>query len=183
MDAKSSAVLMGRIASPYGIKGWVKVVSFAEPLENILEYLPWQLRDRNNGAITRTVRELQGKKHGKGLVVGIPGVTDRDQAAELNGLEIVVPRSSLPQPSDDSYYWTDLEGLRVETAAGNVLGRIDSLLEAGAADVMVVCGEGDSKFRQLIPFIRGEVVLKVDLDDGFVVVNWEQDKSSVTDED
>lgn len=183
MDGKNSDVLMGRVASPFGIKGWVKVMSFAEPPENILQYLPWRLRNSKSGTVVRTIETLEGKKHGKGLVVRIAGIQDRDQAEALTGLEIVVDRNQLPEPEEGSYYWSDLEGLQVATAEGVVLGKVDQMLEAGAADVMLVCGTGADNSRHLIPFLRDEIVLKVDLEAGVIQVNWTQDGSSAADGD
>jgi 16S rRNA processing protein RimM len=169
MDHEKSAVLVGKIAGAYGIKGWLKVSSFTEPPENLISYTPWQLRSLTG---LLPVEMLQGKPHGKGLVVQLDGIDDRDKAAELKGMEIVVNRDQLPEPESDHYYWADLEGLRVETSDGKLLGSVDHLLAAGASDVMVVSGEQ----RHLIPFITGEIVLNVDLAGGFIQVNWDADK-------
>jgi 16S rRNA processing protein RimM len=174
MGQKKSAVLVGRMASAFGIKGWIKISSYTSPLENIFLYTPWQLRQIGSGEISRSVELIEGKPHGKGLVAKFAGVDDRDQADSLKGLEIVVDRSQLPEPEEGLYYWADLVGLQVETAEGRSLGRVDQMLQAGAADVMLVCGEGNS--RHMIPFIRDEVILTVDLDAGFIRVNWEQER-------
>ena len=174
MGQQKSAVLVGRMASAFGIKGWIKVSSYTSPLENIFLYTPWQLRQSGSREISRTVELIEGKPHGKGLVAKFAGVDDRDQADSLKGLEIVVDRCQLPEPEEGLYYWADLVGLQVETAEGRSLGRVDQMLQAGAADVMLVCGEGNS--RHMIPFIRDEVILTVDLDAGFIRVNWEQER-------
>jgi len=176
MSKDEPVVLVGRVAGAYGIKGWIKVSSSTQPLENILAYSPWQLRNANSGAIVRQVDVVEGKLHGKGLVVRLANVADRDEAAALQGLDIAVPRSRLPAIDDGGYYWADLEGLQVETADGRSLGVIDHMLAAGAADVMAVrCAQGDSKKLVFIPFIRDEVILAVDLNAGVVQVDWDND--------
>ena len=175
MVQENSVVLIGRMASAFGIKGWVKVSSYTSPPENILQYAPWQLRQSNSGKIVRTAELIEAKKHGKGLVVKFAGIEDRDQADSIKGLEIVVERSQLPESDDGLYYWADLAGLQVETAEGKPLGRVEQMLEAGAADVMLVCGEANS--RHMIPFIRDEIILAVDLDAGIIRVNWQLDES------
>ena len=174
MDGRKSEVLLGRVAGPYGIKGWVKVTSYTQPPENILRYAPWQLG--RNGAVSRTAEVAEGKAHGKGLVARIAGVEDRNAAEELKGLEILVARDQLPEPDDGGYYWADLEGMRVVRPDGRDLGCIDQMMEAGAADVMVVTGQGG---RVLIPFIRDEVILSVDLDERIVEVDWETDENDL----
>ena len=175
MGQEKSLVLIGRLAGAFGIKGWVKISSYTSPPENILQYAPWQLRQSKSGEVVRAAELIEAKLHGKGLVAKFAGIEDRDQADNLKGLEIVIGRSQLPDPEDDRYYWADLEGLQVETVDGKSLGRVKQMLEAGAADVMLVCGEANS--RHMIPFIRGEVILAVDLDAGIIRVNWEQDVS------
>lgn len=169
MDNLSSTVLVGRIAGAYGIKGWVKVNSFTEPPENIFSYMPWQLRAINDAQSWREVKVSQGKPHGKGVVVQLEGIGDRDQAEHLRGMEIRVDRERMPEPESGHYYWSDLEGLRVDNAVGVELGRVDHMMDTGSADVMVVCGEG----RHLIPFVVGETVLAVDLDAGCIRVDWD----------
>jgi len=80
-----------------------------------------------------------------------------------------VPRSELPDPGPDSFYWTDLEGLTVRTVAGVELGVVDHLLETGANDVLVLKGERE----RLIPYVRGAVVTDVDLEQGVITVDWD----------
>jgi 16S rRNA processing protein RimM len=175
MSKQDSVVLVGRIAGPHGIKGWLKVSSDTQPADNILDYAPWQLRHAKSGAVIREAEVLDGRLHGKGLVVKLAGVADRDEASALQGLDIAVPRSRLPEIDDGSYYWADLEGLRVTAADGRPLGVVDHMRSAGAADVMAVRStQDDSKRMVFIPFIRGEVILAVDLDAGVIRVNWDE---------
>lgn len=168
MEQNKSAVLIGKIAGAYGVKGWLKVSSFTSPPENIFGYKPWYLRGRNS---TREVEVQTGRAHGKGLIVQLDGIVDRDEADRLKGMEIVVDRSQLPELEEGHYYWADLEGLRVEAGDGTELGYVDHLMEAGAADVMVVTGDK----RYLIPFVVGDIVLEVDLAAGCIRVNWDSD--------
>ena len=86
MDSEKSEVLVGRIAGAYGIKGWLKVSSYTRPLHNILDYTPWQLRDKRRSL---AVELLEGKPHGKGLIVRFAGTDDRDGADALKGMDIV----------------------------------------------------------------------------------------------
>ena len=176
MKKEEPVVLVGKVASPFGIKGWVRISSSTEPLENILDYSPWQLQRTGSGAMVRQVDVAEGKLHGKGLVVRLENVADRDEAEALKGLDIAIPRSRLPALDDGSYYWTDLEGLKVENAEGEELGFVDHMLIAGAADVMAVrTAKEVGKRFVFIPFIRGEVVLSVDLQAGTIRVDWNND--------
>jgi 16S rRNA processing protein RimM len=169
MDTQKSTMLVGNIAGAYGVKGWLKVTSYTDPLENIFKYSPWRLVSLRDGKAPREVKLVHGKLHGKGLVVQLEGIDDRDGAESLKGLGIYVERERVPDPDSGHFYWADLEGLQVETTTGTVLGRVDHLIDTGSADVMVVCGEK----RHLVPFIFGDTVLNVDLEAGCIQVDWE----------
>jgi 16S rRNA processing protein RimM len=161
-------VVLGRISGLFGVRGWVKVYSYTEPREAVLEYDRWLLSGKD-GWQEATVAE--GQRHGKTVIVRIDGYLDRDQAAALIGTEIAVPRGALPEAGTDRFYWSDLEGLRVVHCDGTELGRVAYLLETGANDVMVVKGEQE----RLVPFVMDKVVLGVDLDKGEIEVDWEWD--------
>ena len=159
---------MGRISGLFGVQGWVKVYSYTEPREAVLDYDRWLL-GRKDGWQEATVAE--GQRHGKTIIVRIDGYVDRDQAAKLVGLDIGVPREAMPETDNGRFYWSDLEGLRVLRRDGTELGKVAYLLETGANDVMVVKGDGE----RLIPFVMDKVVLGVDLDKGEIEVDWEWD--------
>jgi len=82
-----------------------------------------------------------------------------------------VPRSALPAAGEDEYYWSDLEGLRVETLEGVDLGTVDHLIETGANDVLIVRGDRE----RLIPFLRPSVVREIDLVAARIRVAWDPD--------
>ena len=159
---------MGRITGLFGVRGWVKVYSYTEPREAVLNYDRWLL-GRKDGWQEATVAE--GQRHGKTIIARLDGYVDRDQAAGLVGADIGVPREAMPETESDQYYWSDLEGLRVLHRDGTELGKLAYMLETGAHDVMVVQGEQE----RLIPFVLDKVVLGVDLDKGEIEVDWEWD--------
>lgn len=170
MDAR---VGLGRVAGTYGIRGWLRIESWTRPVANLLEYPLWYLDSPRAG----TARLLEGRAHGRGLVarVALDGgepLQDCERAAELIGARIEVPRSMLPQLPEGSYYWSDLVGLRVVGLEGVALGQVESVMENGVQDVMVVMDSGN---RRLIPFVLGPIVAAVDIAGGVVTVNWAAD--------
>jgi 16S rRNA processing protein RimM len=161
-------VLIGRISGLFGIRGWVKVYSYTEPREGILEYSTWFIKRAGSWE----AHELQaGHPQGRGIVAQLRNFDERDQATRLLGCEIAVSRDQLPELSTGEYYWTDLQGLRVENLDGVELGRISHLFETGANDVIVVQGERE----HLIPYTWGIAVRKVDLAAGLMIVDWDPD--------
>ena len=159
---------MGRVTGPYGVKGWVRVVSYTDPPEELLDYSPWYLL--RSGAWHATPVQ-EARPHGKGLVVHFPDCRDRDRAQELAGVDIGIYRSQLPETGEDEYYWCDLIGLRVVTLNNTPLGIVDHLIETGSNDVLVVRGERE----RLVPFVPGQVIAAVDLDAGEIRVDWDPD--------
>lgn len=159
-------ITVGKIAGVFGVKGWVKVFSYTEPRENILNYPSWLLR---KGVAQKTVKVIAGQPQGKSVVASLTDINDRDKAAELNGWTILIDRTQLPPTAEGEYYWADLVGLKVMTTLGVELGTVDHLLATGANDVLVVAGERE----RLIPFLRDQTVISVDLDHGEMVVDWD----------
>ena len=165
---ETKPVILGHVTGLYGVKGWVKVHSYTEPREAILDYKDWLLlRDGD----WQSVRLAEGKRHGKTVIARLEGANDRDVAATYVDDDIGVPREQLPETARDEFYWADLEGLQVVHSDGRILGKVAYLLATGANDVLVVMGDQEI----LIPFVQGEVIKDVDLAAGVINVDWEWD--------
>lgn len=160
--------MLGRIVGLFGVRGWVKVFSYTDPREAVLEYQGLLLGQNGQW---KTADVAEGQRHGKSVIAHFKGIDDRDQAEALVGAEIGVSRDALPDPTDGRYYWTDLIGMEVVHLDGTVLGTIESMLETGAHDVMVLTGDQE----RLIPFVTDKIVLNVDLAEKRVSVDWEWD--------
>ena len=170
-------LLAGKITGCHGIKGWVKIHSFTEPMENFLGYGGWMLNDREG---LKPVCFDSGKRQGKGLVAHIKGVDDRTQAESFKGLKVWVARASLPALEDGEYYWSQLQGLQVWCHEGEnrvLLGTVDYLIDTGANDVLVVkaCEGSLDERERLIPYLVDDVVTRVDLDEAVIEVDWYPD--------
>jgi len=150
----------------HGIEGWVKIHSLTEPREAIFEYQPWLL-----GESQEEIRIRQGKKHGKRLIALLEQTEGREQAEDLVNQPIAVYRDQFPELAGGEFYWMDLMGLSVQLEDGRELGKIVNMLATGANDVMVVRGDRE----RLIPFVQGQYVKSVNLDDGIVLVDWDPD--------
>jgi 16S rRNA processing protein RimM len=154
------------VVAAHGVQGQLRLQSYTEPPANLLDYKPWILvQDGREQLIERP----SGRQAGQVLVIGVPGVTERDGAMALVGAEVYVERASLPKAAPGEYYWSDLEGLEVVTIEGTSLGRVSHLFATGANDVMVVKGER----QRLIPFLPDQVVRGVDLGAGRIEVDWD----------
>ena len=159
-------VAVGRVSGLYGVRGWVKVFSYTRPRENIVNYQPWILK-RDSKADRHEVDA--GRVHGKGVIAHLSGIDDRDSAAALVGADILVERTQFAQAEENEFYWADLVGMEVVTTSGEILGVVDSLLETGANDVLVVTGDR----RRLLPFVVQDIVKDVDFTERRITVDWD----------
>lgn len=169
-------VVLGRIIAPYGVKGWLKLHPFGDDPERWREISRWWLGSDENDFSGWRAWPLQAMRlQGKGWVVKLTGVEDRNGAEQLVGQYVGAPRSALPATGQDEYYWGDLVGLAVVNEKQEALGRVVELIESGAHAVMVVkAGEGRDVVERLLPFV-GQVVKEVDVPAGVIRVDWERD--------
>ena len=171
MSKQDTHIQLGAIQGVFGIKGWLKIFSFCRPKEQILDYSNWELRTPSNA----DVYELQeGKLHGNGIVAKLQNIDDRTQAVTLVRAEIWIAKSELPDLENDEFYWFQLAGLTVISVDGEQLGRVKRMMETGANDVIVVQDETE-KQEILIPYVREQVVKRVDLEKRTITVDWQKD--------
>jgi len=168
--ASEEFIPVGKISGAFGVRGWVKVYSFTEPRGNILEYSPLFLSRQGEWI---EVEVSGGHLQGKGVVMGLANVTDRDQVQPLIGAELAIRKTQLEPADEDEFYWADLIGLSVENLDGEMLGTVDHLLETGANDVLVV--KADKQTERLIPFVVDDIVKLVDLENKVIRVDWSKD--------
>ncbi|MDW3096367.1 MAG: ribosome maturation factor RimM [Gammaproteobacteria bacterium] len=162
-------VLLGLINGLFGVKGWVKVYSYTRPRAKIVEYKHWYLGEN----FDQPIRVQQGRSQKGGVVAKLEGIDDREAAVELLDNEIWVAGDQLPSLPKNEYYWYQLIGLEVLGKDNKLLGSIKGLIETGANDVMVVSGK--DKIEHLIPYIQGQVIKSIDLEQKRMVVDWNTD--------
>ena len=169
--ASKEFIPVGKIAGVFGIKGWMKVFSYTDPRKNILSYTPLYLSVKGQWVEAKV---SNGRVQGKGIVIALENVTDPEQVLPLIGTALAIKKEQLKPTRSDEFYWSELTGLKVINLDGHVFGQVDSLVETGAHDVLVVKNE-DQKTECLIPFVLEEIIQNVDLDNGIIEVDWEVD--------
>lgn len=153
--APSDLVCVAAIATAHGVRGALRLRCFTERSEDATAFGP--VFDRHG----RERFQLTLVGHAKGGVIATaPGIDDRDQALALKGLELYVPRARLPEPGEDEFYVSDLEGLTVEGADGRAIGEVRRVDNYGAGDVIEI-RTADGRLLDL-PFDR-ETIPVVDL--------------------
>ena len=152
----------GRVADPYGVRGWLRVV-VDEP--ELLAAAPvWWI-----GGEARTVKE--SRPHSGTLLARLEGIENPEQARTLKGKAVSIPR---PEAGEGRYYWSDLVGLEVVNERGVVLGVVKQMSSNGAHDVMEVAGTKEDARTRLLPFVPA-YVKQVDLQKRRIEVEWQED--------
>ena len=172
--ARDAIVVMGDIAGPYGVRGWVKVQPVSQAPEALLDYATWWMRSPRDST-WREVRKTAGRMHSGVLLVALAGVVNREDALALRGAEVGVPRAALPRTKKDEIYWVDLEGLAVVNREGAMLGAVAEVLAHGAHPLLRVARPaGEVGPDRLIPYVAA-IVDRVDLAARRIDVDWGED--------
>ncbi|WP_099827058.1 ribosome maturation factor RimM [Oceaniglobus indicus] len=160
----SEPVCVGAITGSFGVRGDVRLKSFCADPEAIASYGPLTTEDGK----TSFTLTLQGQTKG-GFTARLSGVTSKEQADALRGTRLYAPRDRLPALPDDEFYHADLIGLSVFDTGGVLIGKVKSVLNHGAADLLELHRAGRSD-TLLLPFTL-ETVPTVDLASGRIVAD------------
>ncbi|QIP06619.1 ribosome maturation factor RimM [Bradyrhizobium symbiodeficiens] len=163
----SALVCVARIGAAHGVRGAVKLWTFTEDPFAVKRYGPLLSKDGKRQFEVATAREARDH-----LVATFKGVTTREEAERLNGIELYVAREKLPATDDDEYYHTDLIGLAAVTTDGDTLGRVLAIHNFGAGDIIEIAPLKGTTI--LLPFTNA-VVPEVDLKGGRVVIALPQE--------
>lgn len=158
-------LVVGRIGRPHGVHGELQV----DPLTDFPErFTPGAMlyAGPERGDAPSPVRVLSVRSHRDRLIVGFDTADDRDSAQLMTGLHLFIPIDEAGPLDEDTWYEHQLVGLEVVTDAGRILGRVTSLMETGAADVLIVRGAG----RELLLPMIAAVIAEIDPSAGRITV-------------
>jgi 16S rRNA processing protein RimM len=151
---------MAVIGAAHGIKGEVRVKTFTADPTALGDYGPLYSSDG------RAFEVIDVRPQGTVAVVRFKGVSDRNAADALNGTELFIDRSALPDDGEeDEFYHADLVGLAVRDESGRTLGRVIAVQNFGGGDILEITQDG--RKGVLIPFTQAAVP-EVNIADGFV---------------
>lgn len=155
-------VCIARIGAAHGVRGAVKLWTFTEDPFAVIDYGPLASKDGARSFEVADARQV--KDH---LVATLKGVTTREAAERLNGVELYVARDKLPDTEAGEFYHADLIGLEAIDETGAPVGRVLAVHNFGAGDIIEIAPPSGPTL--LLPFTDA-VVPTVDLSAGRVVV-------------
>ena len=157
-------ICVGAIAGSFGVKGEIRLKSFTSEPTALADY---GVLTSEDGKLEFSITLTRPIKNGFSATVS--GVKTKEEADALKGTKLFADRAKLPELPDDEYYYSDLEGLEVFDAGGAIIGRVKTVQNHGAADLLEVQTKSTSA-TVLIPFTM-DVVPTVDLSSGRIVVD------------
>ena len=166
---KNGFVPIGKIVGAHGVKGNIKVYSYAESL-SVFNPGSLILLITPKG-FEKTYKIEWVKPHGRLTLLSLKGVENRNSVESLIGSVFFIERARLPEAEDGSYYWVDIIGISVFTADDEYIGRVESIIPTGSNDVFVVKSPNKAHDSEiLIPAIES-VILEIDLEHKTMRVN------------
>ncbi len=157
-------VCVGAVTGAFGVRGEVRLKSFCADPADIAGYAPLTTEDGTRSFTLKITRSVKN-----GFAGRLSGIATKEQADDLRGLRLFVDRSQLPSLPDDEFYHADLMGLLVVDTGGRELGRVKSVQNHGASDLLEIHGPG-LKSTVFLPFTQ-EAVPTVDLSAGRIVAD------------
>ena len=167
MSEKTSWLTVGKLVSPQGLRGEVKVNPTSDFPERFIQPgFRWLQKDNED---PRKIKLKSGRQlPGKSIyIVSFIGINDREAAKSIIGHKLLVPSSERPPLKNGEYHLLDLVGLQVKVIkAGSAIGEVIDLTSAGndLLEIKLLNGK-----VVLIPFVK-EIVPEIDLKEGWVIV-------------
>ena len=162
-------LLIGKVIGAHGIKGAVKIVSYAEAMDvfqpgDTILVKPVQ-------STAQAYKITWSQPHKKIVRLALQAISDRTEAEALIGATLFINKAALPELEADTYYWFDLIGVAVVTVHGRVLGKIEEIIPTGSNDVYVVRNRSLQPTKEILVPAIATVVQQTDITDKIMVVN------------
>jgi 16S rRNA processing protein RimM len=162
-DETRNLIFVAQVGAAHGVRGEVKVTTFTADPMALAGYKTLMRQDGSAALTIASARPTKG-----GIVARLKGVDDRNAAEALRGLKLYIHRDSLPPPEEDEFYLADLIGLTVETASGELLGKVKTVHDFGAGDLLEIQPRTGASWW--LPFTR-EAVPEVRITEGKVIAD------------
>lgn len=171
MRSKDRKILIGKLGKPHGVRGYIYFHYYGKDLSALAEYKGFCVGEDDTFKLKKFFEKANR------LIIQFDECNNRNEAESLRDKEVYVLETDLPSLEEGDYYLYQLEGLRVQNTDNKLLGIVEGTIGTKSNEVLVVRNTDksiDNKER-LIPYIRSEVVKEINLDNGYVLVDWPED--------
>ena len=157
-------IIVGKILTTHGIKGWLTIGSYTSSPEDIFKYNLKVVIDNKLKQLTVTEHNLMPKK----IIMKLEDIDSIESCNEYMNLDLYVLIDELPEVESNEYYWHDLIGCTVFNENNILLGVADSLFTSGDTDILVVKNDNLQK-EILIPFLKSNII---NVENNKIIVRW-----------
>ncbi|WP_025063556.1 ribosome maturation factor RimM [Sulfitobacter guttiformis] len=144
-------ICVGTISGSYGVTGELRIKSFCAVPEDIESYSPLTDERGDREFMLAILRPIKN-----GFAARLPEISTKEDADALRGTKLYARREQLPSLPDDEYYHADLIGLEVYDTGGALLGRVKTVQNHGADDLLELQLTGTST-TTFLPFTKSAV--------------------------
>ena len=167
--SKDDYIVVGKILTTHGIKGWLTIKSYTSPLENIFKYNLQINLDKTFKNIKVTDYRFMSKK----TVMKIENINTIEDTSQFINHDLVILKNDLPVINENEYYWHQLIGKKVITSDDKTLGIVESLFTSGDNDILVVKTDQKKGKELFIPFLKDNII-DVKLDENIIITRAEK---------
>jgi 16S rRNA processing protein RimM len=160
---------IGKITGVHGLKGNLKVWSFAHSIKSFTPGKKVFLKSGEKPGRPYCILKVLPRK--KGFLLALEGIDSRNLALDFVGYDILIDRDQLPELEKDSWYWQDLIGLDVFDHEKGFIGRVKEIFPTGAHDILVVMSNNK---ETLVPMHK-HFVKSIDKKKKAIMVNMPED--------
>ncbi len=157
--------LIGTIVGTFGNKGDLKINPLIHPDDLLLKTKSLFVEDENG--TKQEFNIIRAKKHKNIYIFTLEGIDDMNVAENLSGLSVYLPTLDFIELQENEYFYHDLEGMDVYDADGNLIGKVDHIMQSGN-DILVIKDENSKEI--MIPFVD-KLVPEVNLKEKTITVN------------
>ncbi|VFP81544.1 ribosome maturation factor RimM [Buchnera aphidicola] len=162
-------IIIGKIGKPYGILGWVHLISFTEIKKNIFYYLPWRLN--KNDLIINKNDIIIYKKYINNFIIKLKKINNRNQAFDISQQKILIKNKQLPKLKNKEYYWNDILSCNIFNTKGEKIGLVINILDNKVYNMLLVLCKKKNK-TIYIPFIQPKIIKKINIKKKVIIVEW-----------
>ena len=163
-------VTIARVGAPHGVFGHLRLQLFLDDPDTVYDFKTWFIKLGHESDF-KPLKNFEISEKGNQFYIQFSPITDRDQAKIYTHAQLAVSRAELPILPGNEFYWEDLIGLTVIDQHKQTIGLLESFIETGAHDVMII--RKSDKGQELIPYVYDKIVKHVNLTDKIIQVEWE----------
>lgn len=130
-------IIIAKITSVHGIKGLVKIMSFAANPSDIAKYSAKMFDSKDQPYKIKIINQIPSANNDV-FVVEVDGIKDRNAAEGLRNTELFIKKSDLKKAKKDEFYYVDLVGLDVLDPQNKKIGKVDAINDFGAGALVEI---------------------------------------------